>query len=212
MRKMQLAQTVLQKSNVLALISLTYVISWLITAAALNVYVIYPSKFMIWEGGIYLGALTPLQGTAIILFATAGGLATMGAAFFVIVKTGDKISAYWKKQEIPIENVLTYNPAPYPEQEMRPLELGESISAITNTLKNHPYKTGIPLILLGPVMWEGFNIYAQIQASIIIQFPMFQILTIAIPILSTLSIVTGAVIIANHIYKKIKKRLDNHER
>ena len=195
-------KTILQKSNVLALISLTYVISWITTLAALNIYVIYPSDFMMWEGGIYLGTLTPLQGIAYILFITVGGLTVMGAAFFVLVKIGDKISAYWKKQEI--ENAPTYNSASYPEQEMHALDLGESVSAITNTLKNHPYKTGIPLILLGPVMWEAFNIYAQKQAPIIGQLQMFQVLTIAIPILSIIVTITGTLIIANHLCKKKK--------
>jgi hypothetical protein len=208
---MKFNKTILQKSNVLALISSTYVISWLIAVAALNVYVIYPAKFAILEGGIYLGALTPLQGTAIILFITAGGLATMCAGWFVVLNIGGnlrpRITAYWKKQEIPIENVPAYNPAQtaYPEQEMHSLELGKSISAITNYLKANPLKTGIPLIIFGPAMWQAFNIYAKIQAPIIGQLPMFQILTMAIPALSILSIVTGVMIIANHYYKKNKK-------
>ena len=206
MRKTRLAQTIMQKSNVLALISLTYVISWFITAVALNVYVIYPAKFMIWEGGIYLGALTSLQAIAIILFGTAGGLATLLTSFFLLIKMGNKISAYWKNREIPIENVPTYNPAPYPEQEMHPIALGQSVSVIANFLKANPLKTGIPLIILGPAMWQGFNIYAKIQAPTIGQFLMFQILATAIPAMSVLSTAAGAVIIANHIHKKIKKK------
>jgi hypothetical protein len=151
---MKFSRTIFQKSNVLALISFTYVISWLITAATLNIYVIYPSNFAILEGGIYFGALTPMQGTTIILFITAGGLATICVAWFVLLKIGNNVSkrlaTYWEKQEIPIENAPTYNPVPitYPEEETYPLELEENISKAINYLKKHTLEVSVVSVLL----------------------------------------------------------------
>jgi hypothetical protein len=199
----------LQKSNVLALISITYIVWWLVTFFTWISPLVNASEFVILEGGIYFDALTPLQATAIILFITVGGLAAMGATWFALLKIGNNISTrlatYWEKQKIPIENLPTYQATPYPEEKTYPLEIVETIIRITNSVKAHPLKTGIPLILLGPIMWEAFNINAKIQAPIIGQFNMFQILKIAILVLSVLSTVAGAIIIINHFYKKVKK-------
>jgi hypothetical protein len=194
----------LKRGNIFAVICFAYIIWWLVTFSTWITPLVNSSEFMIWEGGIYLGTLTSMQGTAIILFATAGGLATMCATLFLLIKLGNKISA--RLATLKIENCPTYNPAPttYPEDKMYPLEIGKGISTIMNYLKANPLKTGIPLIILGPAMWQAFNIYAQNQAPKIGQVPMFQLLTIAIPILSILSIVTGTIIITSHYYKKIK--------
>jgi hypothetical protein len=201
----------MKKGNIPTLISLAYVASWSTALFAWINPLVVNSGFMVWEGGVYLGSLTPLQGTAIILFATTGGLAAMGAAFFVLLKIGDnlnpRIATYWKKQEIPAEDAPAYNPTPCPEQGTHPLELGKSANAIAGYLKAHPLKTGVPLIILGPAMWQAFNIYAKIQAPIIGQLQMFQILTTAIPALSITATTTGALIIANHFYKKKKGNL-----
>ena len=190
----------LGKSNIISLILLIYVISWLVGVAALNVYVVVPSGFLIVNSSVILGSLTLLQAFGVIFYAVVGGLVALMSGFFFLVRVGRLVIARWAS--LKVETAPVYNPAPYPEEHEYPLELAATFSRLVDFLRLHPFSVGVPLVVFGPLLLVGFSFYVQRQTPLLGGDLMFQLLIVAVPILCIVAIILGVAILLNYFYKK----------
>lgn len=85
-----------------------------------------------------------------------------------------------------------------------PLELRKTFNSTINFVKTHPYRLGIPLILLGATLWIAFPIYIQrIATPMLWGTQMFQLLLYTAPTLSIIITIAGALtIVLSRLTKK----------
>jgi hypothetical protein len=173
------------------------------------------SEFILLAGGIYFGSLTLLQTTAILTFLTAGSFTLIVAIAFSLTKLAEIISPWLNRKIIRAINsnqeqkYYAHKTEPLPiipdEENLYPLELGESIHKAISYVSEHALKIGMLLTTFGATgqafnTWSTFTGY---KANFLPPLPIFSILAALMFILSVFALLIGILL----LYEASKNKL-----